>query len=151
MTQLDLGVGNEAIDSQHQAMLACMAQLGRCVDGRDPAGSATALDALWEATVANFAFEEDLMAEHAYPEREAHRAAHHLFLQDLQALMRDLREKGLEERIAAWALQRLPDWLTFHIQTNDAPLALFAVRRLAARVVAEAHGQRSERPKRSDA
>jgi len=129
-------------------MLSRMAEVQRMVEEANPAGAAAALSALWEITVAHFAFEEELMLEHAYPDREAHRMAHNLFLQDLEFLRRELGHGGLSEEVADRA-GRLSGWMTFHIQANDAPLALHVVRRIAARVVAGAHGEPPPRPKRS--
>ena len=135
MAQPALAVGHDTIDAQHRAMLSHMDQLSQNAAAGDVLGTAVALNGLWEETIAHFAFEEDLMLEHAFPEREAHRMAHHFFLSDLQALMLS---------------QNLVDWFTFHIGTNDAPLALFVVRRTAARIVASARGAVSAGPRRSD-
>jgi hemerythrin len=146
--QPDLTLGHAPLDEQHDVMLSRMAEAERSAQEADPAGAATALDALWEITVAHFAFEEELMAEHAYPDRDAHRMAHHLFLQDLERLRRDLGQVGLTEDVVERA-GSLSGWLTFHIRANDAPLALFVVRRIAARVVAGAQGTPTPRPKRS--
>jgi hemerythrin len=144
----DLTVGHDALDAQHDAMLSCMAEVERMVGEANLTGATASLRALWETTVAHFAFEEDLMVEHAYPDREAHRMAHNLFLQDLDRLRRELGQAGLSDEVANRA-GSLQGWMAFHIRANDAPLALFVVRRIAARVVAGAHGQPTPRPKRS--
>lgn len=149
MAQPALAVGHDTIDAQHRAMLSHMDQLSQNAAAGDVLGTAVALNGLWEETIAHFAFEEDLMLEHAFPEREAHRMAHHFFLSDLQALMLSLHQVGLSEEVTTWA-QNLVDWFTFHIGTNDAPLALFVVRRTAARIVASARGAVSAGPRRSD-
>jgi hemerythrin-like metal-binding protein len=130
-------------------MLSCMAEAERTAGQADLPGASASLRALWETTVAHFAFEEELMAEHAYPDREAHRTAHNLFLQDLDRLRRDLDRAGLSDEVANRA-GSLSGWMAFHIRANDAPLALFVLRRIAARVVAGAHGEPLPRPKRSD-
>jgi hemerythrin len=145
----DLTIGHDALDAQHDAMLARMAEVQRRVEEGDPGGASAALTALWELTVAHFAFEEELMIEHAYPDRDAHRMGHNLFLHDLDLLRRELGQKGLSEDVAQRAGYSLSDWLSFHIRANDAPLALHVVRQIAARVVAGAQGESLPRPKRS--
>ncbi len=150
MAQSALAVGHGTIDAQHRAMLSHMDQLARCAAAGDVLGTAVALNDLWDETIAHFAFEEDLMLEHAFPEREAHRMAHHFFLADLQALMLSLRQVGLSEEVATWARQDVADWFTFHIGANDATLALFVVRKTAARIVASARGEVPAEPRRSD-
>jgi hemerythrin len=148
----ELTVGHDAIDAQHRGMLLRIAKVQERVAAEDAAGAATALAGLWDETVGHFATEEALMEAHAYPERTPHRTAHHLFLEDLKALMRELREQGLSEDVATWARQRIPEWLTFHIETNDAPLARFVIRRTAARALANARGEPlPEKPTRRDA
>ena len=150
MAQSALAVGHDTMDAQHRAILSHMDQLSQCAAAGDALGTAVALNGLWEETIAHFAFEEDLMLEHAFPEQKAHRMAHHFFLADLQALMLSLRQVGLSEEVTTWARQDVADWFTFHIGTNDAPLALFVVRRTAARIVASARGEIPAGPRRSD-
>lgn len=152
MTPSELDVGHGILDAQHDRMLARIAELGRCVEAEDAAACASSLAALWDETVAHFAGEDAMMEEHAYPERTAHRSAHHLFLEDLKALLREVNEQGITPDVASWALHRMPEWVKFHIQANDAPLAQFVARRTAARIVAVARGEEPQTPpRRSDA
>ena len=146
----DLRIGHGMLDAHHEGMLARIAELARNVDAADAAGAAGTLAAFWEETVSHFATEDAMMEEHAYPERAAHRSSHHLFLEDLKALMRDVSEHGVSPEVAEWAQQRLPGWVKFHIQANDAPLAQFVLRRTAARILAAARGEQPPKPKRSD-
>lgn len=147
----EISIGHGTLDAQHEAMLGRIAELGRRIEAEDAAGAASSLAALWDETVAHFATEDALMEEHGYPERSAHRGAHHLFLQDLKELIQEVSDHGVSPEAAAWALQRLPDWVKFHIETNDAPLAHFVVRRTAARIVAAARGGPPQKPRRTDA
>ncbi len=146
----ELGVGQSVLDAHHDVMLARISELARCVEESDAAGVASVLALFWDETVSHFATEDAMMEEHDYPERIAHRRAHHLFLEDLKALVREADEHGISPEVAAWALERLPDWVKFHIQANDAPLAQFVVRRTAARIVAAASGVQPHK-RRSDA
>jgi hemerythrin-like metal-binding protein len=142
----ELAVGHQVIDAEHRAILKLVAELRACVEAADAAGTAAALAGLWDATVGHFATEDALMEQFAYPERRAHAGAHQLFLADLKALVDELSERGLTEDVAAWAQVRAPEWITFHIETNDAPLARFLSRRAAERVVGALRGQPAPKP-----
>jgi hemerythrin len=111
------------IDAQHEDLLRRARSLRAIVQARDEASALEALDAMLEATVLHFAFEEDIMERTQYPERVRHRGAHDLFLQDLHALASEMADAGLTAEVETWATERMPEWLSFHIQTNDAPLA----------------------------
>jgi hemerythrin-like metal-binding protein len=111
------------IEQQHDDLLRRARSLRAAVEARDEAGALEAHDGLLEATILHFKFEEDLMERTGYPERVRHRGAHDLFLQDLHALGSELADAGLTAEVETWATERMPEWLSFHIQTNDAPLA----------------------------
>jgi hemerythrin len=64
-----------------------------------------------------------------YPERARHRSAHELFIADLERLRAELSQTGATPHVAEWLRVRVPEWLHFHICTNDAPLAQFLARR----------------------
>lgn len=147
----DLRIGHGILDAHHEAMLARISELRQSVEAKDAGGAVAALAALWDETVIHFATEDSLMEEHLYPERSAHRRAHHLFVEDLKALIREAKEHGVSSEVAEWALERLPGWVKFHIQANDAPLAQFVVRKTAARIIAAVGGAQPQKPGRSDA
>jgi hemerythrin len=127
----ELSVGWPEIDDQHVDLVRRVAEIQERVRTRDEAGAAERLDAFLEAIVRHFATEDGLMERSQYGERAAHRGAHDLFLQDLHALGVELGASGLTETAVDWALVRMPEWLTFHIQTNDAPLGRHLRRGLA--------------------
>ena len=140
------------LDAQHDAMLQALAALHRAVGAGDLEGTKARLASFWETTVAHFAHEEALMEENAYPERNPHRTAHHLFLEDLRELLRAAEAEGLTEKVATWALHRVPEWVAFHLETNDEPLARYLARKTAARIVAGARGEPPpDKPSRRDA
>ena len=136
----DLVVGHDDIDAQHETILRRFADVQQTIDAGDSAALGAALARVWDVMVGHFATEDALMEEFAYPERVAHRAAHQLFLEDLRALVREREAQGLSEEVVAWSLERLPEWLAFHIQTNDAPFARFVVRKTARDMNATALG-----------
>ena len=146
----ELHVGHEEMDAQHRALVRRLADLERAVGAGDPAAFTAALGKLWDDTVGHFATEDALMETFAYPERAPHRTAHHLFLEDLRALVREAELHGMSDDVASWALQRVPAWLTFHIETNDAPLARFVARKEARQMLASAMGEKRPVTKRQE-
>lgn len=118
----ELHVGWDEIDSQHKEILVRIADLHDRVERGDEFGAKAALGALSDTVVLHFATEQDLMERSGYPERSAHKGAHDLFLQDLQALSAELDEVGLTEQVNEWVHGRMTEWITFHIRTNDLPL-----------------------------
>ena len=139
-------VGHPEMDAQHHAIQHLVNDVHRALGAADVPGTLRALEALWNGCVSHFANEDSLMEEYAYPERNPHRTAHHLFLEDLKELLRVAESEGLSDKVGTWALTRVPEWLAFHIETNDAPLARHIARRTAARVVANMRGE-NEPPK----
>ncbi len=134
-------VGHDLFDAHHRGIQARMEGLRQRFEARDAGGVAVALDALCDEVMVHFASEDALMEAHAYPERTAHRASHHLFQADLEAIRREVHAQGLGDRVEDWILRRGPEWFRFHVETNDAPLAVHLARRTAAGIVAAAlHG-----------
>jgi hemerythrin len=137
----DLLVGHDEMDAQHASLVRRFGDVKRAAKSADSGVLGVALAQLWDEVVAHFATEEALMDEFGYSERNAHRTAHHLFLEDLKALLRERELQGASEEVASWATHRLPEWLSFHVQTNDAPLARYIARKTARRMLASALGE----------
>ncbi len=138
----DLTVNNEELDRQHVEMFRHLAEAAAALDR----GVLPALDAavaqFADALIEHLAAEEAVMDETLYPERAAHKAAHELFMADFIQFRDDLRNRGLAGDAADWVRKRIPEWLSFHIKVNDAPLAAFLARR--------APGPTPIRPRRSE-
>lgn len=122
------------IDAQHADLVGRVAELKSCLSARDLAGASAVLTGLIEATVYHCATEDDLMERSLYPERAAHRMAHDFFIQDLYALSGELADCGLSAVVVDWAGVRVPEWLAFHIETNDAPLVRHLLRSGSSRL-----------------
>jgi hemerythrin-like metal-binding protein len=116
-------LGLPELDTPHADLLHRAADLAAAAGARHARRTATILDGLLEATALHFAFEEEWMERTAYPARGAHRAAHELFLQDLHASALEIASSGVSPRIVDWASVRLQQWLRFHMEANDRPLA----------------------------
>jgi len=110
-------------DVPHDDLVRRASDLASAVNARERARAASILDGLLDATVFHFAIENELMEKSSYPLRVVHRTAHDLFIQDLHANAREIVSSGISPRVVDWASARLPDWLRFHMEANDRPLA----------------------------
>jgi hemerythrin-like metal-binding protein len=146
----ELFIGHREMDAQHRGLVRRIGELETAAGAEDAPAFGTALGKLWDESVGHFATEEALMETYGYPERAPHRIAHHLFLEDLRALMREADGQGMSDDLASWGLQRVPAWMTFHIETNDAPLARFIARKDARQSLASALGEERPGPKRQE-
>jgi hemerythrin len=127
----ELSVGFEELNVQHKELLRLLAEVDARFAAVDARGAAIALGALVGAAIRHFAAEEALMERWQYPDRAAHKRAHELFLEDVRALEREEAEDGLTQDVVDWAQGRLPEWISFHMLTNDAPLGRFLALRAA--------------------
>lgn len=69
-----LGVGNETLDAQHQAILARCNALADCLDAADEARFDETFRELMDLARAHFAAEEALLAQHGYGELDDYRS-----------------------------------------------------------------------------
>lgn len=145
------GIGQGLLDVQHGAIDDSLRELDARAAAGDAAGAGRVLERLWDEVVSHFATEEQLMELHAYPERNAHRSAHQLFLEDLRQLAAELAARGCVEEVVSWARQRLPQWVTFHVETNDHPLVRFLARKASGGRAPGPLPAVPARPKSSDA
>ncbi|MEI7706460.1 MAG: hemerythrin family protein [Deltaproteobacteria bacterium] len=111
------------MDSPHREMVARAEELAVAARSRNAKKAANLLDELLETTAFHFAQEDEWMDRTSYPDRVAHRTAHDLFLQDLHASALEIRAAGITPRVLEWACGRLPQWIRFHMEKNDRPLA----------------------------
>ncbi|HET8734867.1 MAG TPA: hemerythrin family protein [Anaeromyxobacteraceae bacterium] len=116
-------LGMPELDAPHADLLSRADDLAAAARARRARSTTTLLDGLIEATALHFAYEEEWMDKTAYPDRVAHRTAHDLFLQDLHAASVEVRAAGVTPRVLDWACGRLQQWLRFHMEKNDRPLA----------------------------
>ena len=78
------------------------------------------MDLLIKHTLAHFAYEERLMRETNYPDREAHRLQHRALIMQIRVLRTALIENVLEWNDEVIRLIR--DWLLLHMVEADRPL-----------------------------
>jgi hemerythrin len=121
----ELVVGFEDIDEQHRTLFQRLDAAIQAAVADDSAGARAAMSALGDNLAAHFNAEESFMTATLYPERGRHKAAHDLFMQDFAALNEEMRLSGLSVPVVQWIRSRLREWVSFHIQVNDAPLARY--------------------------
>ncbi|HZZ84842.1 MAG TPA: hemerythrin family protein [Anaeromyxobacteraceae bacterium] len=125
----ELEVGFEKVDLEHRVLMRQVDEALAAIQGGDREAVHAAVMKLGDYLVWHFSSEEKLMEETVYPERARHKAAHDLFMQDFLQLSE--AEKAGEDlaNLSESLGQRVPEWIKFHIQVNDAPLGRY----LAAR------------------
>lgn len=125
----EMALDHEELDRQHASLFARLGTVSALLDAGTRAELERAVSALGDELMAHLASEEALMEETLYPERGRHKSAHELFVADFLRLREELREKGPTPFVAEWLRIRIPEWLTFHIRVNDAPLVAHLARR----------------------
>lgn len=135
-------LGLPELDAPHADLLLRAQELADAARRREGRRAAAILSGLVEAAALHFAHEDEWMDRTAYPDRVAHRTAHDLFLQDLHVAALELAGGEVTQRILDWAGGRLPEWLRFHMERNDRPLARHMERALR-RTTGKPHPTRS--------
>jgi hemerythrin-like metal-binding protein len=125
----ELTVNVDLLDHHHVELFRLLARGAAALDAGDAAELGSAVDDFADALIEHVAVEEALMEESLWPERGRHKSAHELFVADLVKARTDLRAGGPTPAFAEWLRVRAPDWLRFHIQTNDVPFGAHLARR----------------------
>ena len=125
----ELSVHHEKLDRQHADLFRVLEQAAAVFEGGAKAALVQALDAFVHAMLEHTATEEALMEESLFPDRGRHRAAHEVFLADLQQLAAELHQNGPTPLVGEWLKIRVPEWLRFHVAVNDAKLGAHLAQR----------------------
>jgi len=107
-----------SIDTQHQKLVAILNQLHEgMVSGHGTEHLSSVLASLVEYTAKHFAFEEQLFAEHQYPQTKEHIEEH----QRLVTQVLDFQKKYAtgQASINMQLMKFLKDWLIKHILGSD--------------------------------
>ena len=113
------------IDEQHQALIACFNDLQTAMNkGRGRAEVRKTLMFLTTYTLQHFSMEEELMAQHGYPDVQKHKEFHHNFVVRLSGLMDTYVEHG-PAVLTTTTLDFMAGWLVEHIQGEDCHMAEF--------------------------
>jgi hemerythrin len=111
-------VGNELLDSQHKVILGCMANVYTYLladsKGQDLFGLMERLDTYCKLHLLD---EEKVVEENRFPEIEAHKAQHALFVTHLENFMGRYAEQNNVKNIDE--LMFLKGWFLEHIEVFD--------------------------------
>ena len=117
-----LAVGFGEIDRQHQRLIEIANELNAAMQGG--AGATVVgqvLNELVDYTVKHFAFEENLMKQHGYHERDDHLAKHKKLIEEVSAYKKQIEAGHTNITIELRGFIR--DWLVNHILKTDVKLA----------------------------
>ena len=115
-----------AIDDQHQQLIDLIVRLDESVGGALP-DIFGVLDELQKYVREHFAFEEEMLLKHAFPEYESHKHEHEVFEAYVRHLNRRIHLGKAELQHDVLAFLKL--WLTRHIQGSDRKYAEFLKQR----------------------
>ncbi len=82
------------LDRQHRALLDMLRQFGSIVENGGRASAGPAIDELICHACLHFTFEEHLMVEYGYPEKEAHQRKHRELIWQILRFKPELRARG---------------------------------------------------------
>ena len=120
--------GLRPVDDEHEALSRALAAFVEKVNAGKVDEVRHSLDGVIRGVAAHFAHEEELMAEHAYPQQKRHAEAHAVFLADVRKFQAEFERTGVTPEFRRWSVRRLPDWFRYHILAHDMGLAQFLVK-----------------------
>jgi len=120
-----LDTGHPALDEQHRNQFRLHAEALDSARSGDLGAARSALAELLAHTREHFAFEEKLMVESGYAQRELHHKAHLTFMDDLVSLVGEGARDSSSAVLRLWLESRYASWWKWHVRSNDAPLARY--------------------------
>ncbi len=113
-----ISVGITAIDDQHKKLISLINDVSDAMKARKAADViGGVLQQLSDYTVHHFGNEEKAFEKFGYPDKDAHMAAHKVFVSKINELI-ERNNKG-ELGISISVLNFLMDWITNHIMKTD--------------------------------
>jgi hemerythrin len=122
----DLSVGVDKIDEQHRELFKRITSLVEAIKSKTckfEIGPTTRF--LEEYVLEHFSDEEDLMRSVDYPAYEQHKALHRGFIDDFEALARELEGESSSYNKSAYTNKIVVDWILAHIKKVDMELGSF--------------------------
>jgi hemerythrin len=114
----NLSVGVAEIDGQHQKLVRLINDLNdamRAGKGKEITGKI--INELTNYTLSHFATEEKFFVQFAYPDTDAHKSEHAMFVQKVSAFKKDFEQSRIGVTIPI--MDFLSDWLKNHIMGVD--------------------------------
>jgi hemerythrin len=122
----DMEVGVLEIDAQHMELvdrLNSLTSMGH--DAVSKEETQKTLDLLEEYIVKHFSDEEELQRQNKYPEYEAHKKMHELYIDEFQKLKKEFAENGYSLKFTMDLNNSLINWIVKHIKSADVELGKF--------------------------
>lgn len=106
------------IDAQHKRLVEIINRLqDAMLQGQGRAVIDSVLNGLEAYTKTHFAFEEQILAKHAYPKLVSHEAQHRAFIGKLAQLRAEYSAGSTT--MSGQVMEFMKDWLTHHIMQED--------------------------------
>lgn len=106
------------IDEQHKRLIGIINEVYQAkVENQNRKTIAGILEKMADYTKTHFQAEEELMAEHGFPELEPHRKAHGFFIAKVVEFNKDFSTN--DDLIIESMLEFLKEWLLTHIMETD--------------------------------
>jgi hemerythrin len=122
-----LGTGVDSMDAEHRLQVSLINAVEELVrQGRDAELLGKTLQQLVDFTSVHFLSEELMMRLHAYPQHDAHKAAHGELMDQLDVLKSKVAAG--EQRVALELIEGLRAWLVAHVKSMDQGFALWCAK-----------------------
>ncbi|MEI6667785.1 MAG: bacteriohemerythrin [Acidobacteriota bacterium] len=114
----ELSVKIRRIDEEHQRLIQLTNDLDEAMgQGKSKAVMGTIVAELARYTRTHFSYEQDLFAQHSYPDAPAHLAEHEIFVGEISRFAADFEAGRLG--LSIQVMNFLSEWLTTHIKGTD--------------------------------
>jgi len=122
----DLSIGVEKIDEQHRELFSRITALVNAIRSKTCKFEIVpTLRFLEEYTAEHFSDEEALMQSVDYPDYEQHKALHTRFMDEFEALTRELESESSSYYKSAYTNKMVVDWILNHIRKVDMELGAY--------------------------
>ncbi|MCK4846410.1 MAG: hemerythrin family protein [Deltaproteobacteria bacterium] len=118
-------------DKQHKELFDRLSALSSVIEGRRAEDGEwleeflKTIDFLDEYVAVHFYEEERAMVGSGYPDSDLHMERHHLFIEEMAHLRRDIEASEATTDIAVSTSRRMVEWLVDHICVMDKDLAAY--------------------------
>ena len=122
----DMQVGVLEIDTQHKELIDRLNSLMSM--GHDAASkeeTQKTLNMLEEYIIKHFSDEEELQRKNNYPEYEAHRKLHQLYINEFEKLKKEFDANGHSLKFTMDLNNSIINWIVKHIKSADVELGKF--------------------------
>ena len=122
----ELSVGYGLIDEQHKELFSRYNDLlNACKEGKGREAIIPVLDFMIEYVTRHFAEEEQFMKQYDYPEMNEHINEHKELFKHVNAVYKELQDKGATVSVITSINHSMCSWLIRHVKQTDVKLGRF--------------------------